>query len=939
MPTIMPTIKNPHSLEIKNITQALKTDIQNGLADIQVAENRGLYGSNTLMASKKKSSIILLLEQFNNPIIYILIIAGIINAIVADLNDVLVIAFVVILNTVIGFFQESSASKALDALKKMSAPFARVLRNSEQISIPASELVVGDIIILESGVRCPADARLIDTNNLLVDESMLTGESFAVDKKANMVYDAKTALGDRQNMAFSGTIIQKGRATAIVTAVGTETEFGKISKNVVEAVEVASPLQTQMEKFSKWLSIAIVSTVAAIFIIGLIRGNDWALMMLTSVGLAVSAIPEGLPVAVTITLSIGISQMAKHKAIVKKLAAVETLGSTNVICTDKTGTLTKNQMTVAKMWIAGADFEVTGSGYEKAGKVIDCRNKSEILYSANKAIDLAVLNCALCTESSISDNGKEWAVSGDPTEAALMIAADKMQFANDGKEKYSVNVDIPFESENQIMAVRAENSMHNFAFAKGAPEKIIARCSDMLDINGNKIELNKDSLDTKVAELSKSGLRVLALAYSKISQDTILNFNNLKELTFIGFAAIEDSVRAEAVEAVSECHNAGIKVVMITGDHVQTAKAVAKSVGIGYEKDYPEGITGQELEEMSDDELFNKVNDIDVYARVAPEHKLRIVRQIQKHGKIAAMTGDGVNDAPALKQADIGVAMGSGSDVAKESASMILMNDNFATIVQAVRRGRVVLHNLQHILLYILATSLGGLLTIAASVLIGFPLPVLPAQLLWINLVTDGTSTFPLAFENEHGNVMAFAPRKKGTPLINKQMAYRIIFAGLLMTVGTLAVFYYYAKDIIFIPMPATAEGLKNYHSILSYAQTMAFCILAFFQIWNTQNSRSIDRSLFFNLSFSKGKKLDRIKFKDNTTLLSVMLLVVLLQIISVEVPFMNTLLKTTPLNLHDWLIVSSVSLSIIVLVEIIKFISVKRGKHMQNIQLNKAYK
>ena len=762
---------------------------------------------------------------------------------------------------------------------------------------------------------------------------------FAVSKKADIIHPENASIGDRTNMIYSGTIVQKGRALAVVTSVGTNTEFGKISKNVAEAEELASPLQSQMEKFSKWLSISIVSSVVAIFVIGLLRGNDWALMMLTSVGLAVSAIPEGLPVAVTITLSIGISQMAKHRAIVKKLAAVETLGSTNVICTDKTGTLTKNQMTVTTLWAGNNEFDVQGSGYSKSGKIISRDSGKKVNFDFSPALELAALNGALCSESSITDSGNEWAISGDPTEAALMIAADKLNFHNDDvKNKYNVFVDIPFESENQLMAVRAENNSHKYIFAKGAPEKILDRCINMINSNAEVINLDTKSIHKKVADLSDKGLRVLALAYSD-SEDKLLTLDNLKNLTFIGFAAIEDSVRIEAVDAVTECHNAGVKVVMITGDHLQTAKAVAKSVGIGSEKDYPVGVTGQEVDAMSDDELFERVNDIDVYARVAPDHKFRIVKQIQRNGKIAAMTGDGVNDAPALKQADIGVAMGSGTDVAKESASMILMDDNFATIVQAVRRGRVVLHNLQHILLYILATSLGGLLTIAASVLIGFPLPVLPTQLLWINLVTDGTSTFPLAFEKEHGNVMALAPRKKSDPLINRRMLYRIIFAGILMMLGTLGVFYYYAHCVIFTAIPSDPEALKNYNSILSYARTMAFCILAFFQIWNVQNSRSENRSIFFNLPFGKDRKLDKIRFKDNLPLLWIMILVVFMQIFSVEVPFMNTLLKTTPLNLNDWLIVSSVSLSIIVLVEIIKFISALSSKSRSSIELNKAYK
>ena len=896
-----------HSKKIEEIVELFNTNIKNGLSTNQIADLRLKFGKNTLSTSTSKPWWILLLEQFNNPIIYILIIAGILNAFISDLKDTIVIAVVVILNTFIGFIQESRATDALKSLAKLASPYARVIRNSEQEFVPSSEVVCGDIIVLESGMRVPADARLIESNNLLVDESMLTGESFSVNKTADIIMAEDTTLGDRINYVYSGTIIQKGRGLAIVTEVGNRTEFGKISEKVAEAVETTSPLQNQIASFGKTLSIAIVISVVAIFIIGFLRGNDLITMFLTSVGLAVSAIPEGLPVAVTITLSIGISQMAKHKAIVKKLAAVETLGSTNIICTDKTGTLTKNQMTASRLWVGCEEYQVLGSGYERKGAVINVEDKKQVLYDRNLPLKLTSLLALTCTESMIVEQNGIWKITGDPTEAAMMILSHKLGLK---APEIKVEVDLPFESENQLMAVRTFIENEAYIFVKGAPEQILRRCTGGLKCDGSTSEIENQMLDHIIDKFSKDGLRVLALAYSVENTDQVIELDNLKNLVLLGFAGIEDSVRPEAVEAVNECSSAGIKVVMITGDHIKTAQAVAKSVNIGAVKQSPVAVSGRDLDKMSDEELFAKVPDVDVYARVAPHHKFRIVQQLQKHHNTVAMTGDGVNDAPALKQADIGVAMGTGTDVARDASHMVLMDDNFATIVQAIRRGRIILHNLQHILLYILSTSFGGILTIASSVLIGFPLPLLPAQLLWINLVTDGTSTFPLAFEKEHGNVMAFPPRKKNKPLITKRMYLRIIVSGFIMMLGTLIVFYFYLDDF----SNPSQESLAK-------ARTIAFCVLAFFQIWNVQNSRSLDRSLFINLPFSKNNKLDRIGVNQNKILLGVMLFAIGLQLIAVTIPFMNNVMDTVPLNYIDWIIVMSVSFSIIIFIEIEKYL------------------
>ncbi len=904
---------NWHSKPYDEVLKHWDVQPDKGLTDKQVKENREKFGTNDITSKNAKPDWKLLLEQFNNPIIFILIIAAVLNSIISDFKDTIFIVFVIILNTTIGFLQERKASNELKMLKQLAAPNARVIRNGIQITIPTSEVVCGDIFVLESGMKAPADGRLIEVNNLLIDESMLTGESFSIHKSVKPTFPHNAPLGDTINMVYSGTIVQKGRAIGVVCEVGNATEFGKISEKISEAEDTVSPLLHQIEKFSKALSITIMSIVVAIFIVGFLRGNDLVTMFMTSVGLAVSAIPEGLPVAVTITLSIGVSQMARHKAIVKKLAAVETLGSTNVICTDKTGTLTKNQMTATKLFCGGEEYIVSGTGYSKEGKVVYKESGEPVNYNFKKALELASYVGEFCTESSLAEDGKSWKITGDPTEGALMIATKKLALnIKDAK----VIVDIPFESENQLMAVRANLDGKCNVFAKGAPEKILNRCTNMIDPDGNIIPLESELISKEIALLTNDGLRVLALAYQGHCPQHALTINTLSDLTFIGFAGIEDSVRDEAKLAVKDCNNAGVKVVMITGDHIKTAQAVAKAVGIGWDKPLPSAVTGQEIDEMSDEELMKRVPELDVYARVAPHHKFRIVKSLQAHNNVVSMTGDGVNDAPALKQADIGVAMGSGTDVAREAAHMVLMDDNFATIVQAVRRGRIILHNLQHILLYILSTSFGGLLTIAVSVAIGLPLPLLPAQLLWVNLVTDGTSTFPLAYEKEHGDVMAFPPRKRNRPLISGGMIFRIGIAGVVMAAGTLIMFVFSAPSI-FHMTPDEAV----------HARTMAFCVLAFFQIWNVQNSRSLERSIIFNLPFFKEHKLDRIKPTKNIPLLAVMVLAVGLQIAAVELPFMNFFMKTQPLSFEQWGLVLLVTFSIIVIVELLKYIQAHRNE------------
>lgn len=905
---------NVHASPTHEVLARYGVSPEEGVTEQKIDTLRAEYGFNEIPPPKEKPLWLQFLMEFHDPIMYILIVAGIINAIVAEPTDAIVIGFVVVLNTIIGFVQERRAEAALKALKNFAPPTARVIRNGRQVEIEAREVVCGDILLVESGTRVAADARLIETLTLQVDESMLTGESVATTKDYRAIVEERAPLGDRSTMLFSGTIVQRGRGKAVVTAIGTHTEFGKISQNITETETADSPLQERLEHFGKYLSIAIMVVVGLIFLIGWLRGNPVVTMLLTSVGLAVSAIPEGLPVSVTITLSIGMARMAQRNAIVRRLVAVETLGSTNVICSDKTGTLTRNQMTAVKILTGKEVFSITGSGYSKKGEILN--NASQpVLYGENQALHWAVRIGEFCTESKIKDNGEEFTVLGDPTEAALMIMAHKVGFQ---EPQWKVSVDLPFESDRQFMAVHIANQHETVVCLKGSTERLLPRCTSMIMPDGSSQPVETQVIMDTVERFAEQGLRVLTLTFKQVVTPlTVDELSDVNELVFVGLVGIVDPARDEVKFAIAECRRAGIQVVMITGDHVKTAQAIADELQLS-EYGSSRALTGREIEEMTDEELFGRVQQTDVYARVSPIDKLRIVKQLQEHGHVVAMTGDGVNDAPALKQADIGIAMGSGTDVAKDVSGMIILDDNFVSIAEAVRRGRVIFSNLRHILLYVLTTSFGGVLTLAMSVLVGLPLPVLPAQLLWINLVTDGTSTFPLAFEKEHGNVMRFEPRRQEEPLISRWMLSRIILCGVTMMAGTLLMFYY-SHYVVGDP--------------LIKAQTIAFSTLAFFQIWNVQNSRSLERSLFFNwrLPDDDGSNSRRIRFSDNYPLLGVMVLAALLQMLAIEAPFMDELLHT-PLSItaKEWLLIMLVSFSIIVVVELEKMVIVllKRLQH-----------
>jgi len=890
-----------HSRAVEELLESLRVDSALGLPEERVEEMRARYGANRLPEPKTRSNFLRFLDQFNNPLIFILLGAAVLTTVVADASEAITILFVVIFNAVIGYVQEQRAGARLKAVKALTAPSARVVRSGVPATVETGDLVVGDIVLLESGMRVPADLRLLLTTDLSVDESTLTGESLPVVKNPNARLIPETTLGDRITMVYAGTTVRRGRGRGVVTGVGEHSEIGRISRGIADAEESSSPLQERLARFGTVMAVGIAVVLVVIFGVGLLRGYDALTMLTTSIGLAVSAIPEGLPIAVTVALSIGVYRMARQHAIVRKMNAVETLGSTSVICSDKTGTLTRNAMTTVMVATDDRIVTVTGTGYEPRGTLLDDA-EFPVTPQDNTPLDWTLRIGLLCTESSFraGETGARELV-GDPTEGAMIVAAEKAGMAEREWKRWQTEVTLPFESERMYMVSTIESREGERALlVKGSLERVLAMCNREHRTEGI-VPLNQNWIEERTAQFAARGLRTIALAYRPLGSGERPDPAHLESMIFSGIQGIEDPPREEARQAISDALQAGIKVVMITGDHAATAASIARQLHLAGDREV-RTVTGAELENMDEGTFEERVERIDVYARVAPEHKLRIVRQLQRRGHVVAMTGDGVNDAPALKQADIGVAMGSGTDLAREASAMVVQDDNFATIVQAVRYGRVMFRNLQHMVLYVLTTSAGGVLTLMTTVVLGFQLPMTAVQLLWINLVTDGTSTIPLAYEPEHGNSMRQPPRSRREGLLNWQMGERILGSGLIMMLGTLFIF-------------ETALDRHGYsilsHSIpeseLTYARTAAFTALALFQIWNVHNSRAFHHSIF------------QIGVFANRPLVAVTLLALALQVAAVELPFMHPLLKTTGLEMRDWWLCIGTSLALVVLVELRK--------------------
>ncbi len=780
---------NWYSQPVSSVFKELQCD-SSGLSSIEAKSRLEKYGPNQIPSYKGESPVKRFLLQFNNILIYVLLVAALISALLTQWVDTGVIFGVILLNAIIGFVQEGKAEKALESIRSMISPKSNVIRDGHQISINAQELVPGDIVILQAGDRVPADCRIFHSRNTRIDESILTGESGPVEKDSEPVEES-AALGDRKSMIFSGTLVIFGKCSAVVVATGTNTELGKISILLRQVEQLSTPLLRQVSQFSKWLTVFILGLAAITFATGyFFRNYGIVNMFMVTVSLAVAAIPEGLPVIMTITLAIGVQRMARQHAIIRRLPAVETLGSVTVICSDKTGTLTKNEMTVKSILTSDKLINVSGSGYEPRGDftiegcAIPLENNTPVLSELFRA-------AILCNNSSVYQKNGVWTLSGEPTEGALVTAAMKNGINQKQiREQFPRTDEIPFESRNKFMATLHHDHQRNgFIYIKGAPEVILTRCNKQKsdsEINPLDLDYWKESMELIAAK----GQRLIAFACKYTTEDhRELHFDDLnRDLIILGIIGMFDPPREEAIKAVASCQTAGIRVKMITGDHTTTAWAVARSIGIGGSGSF---ISGQQLEETDYNELKKIVSRTDVFARTTPEHKLRLVEALQSDGQVVAMTGDGVNDSPALKRANIGIAMGKkGSDVAKEASNMVLTDDNFASIVYAIKEGRTVYDNLIKAILFILPTNGGQAFSIVFAIITGLDLPLTPVQILWVNMITAVTLAMALAFEPPEPGIMERPPRKQNQPILTGFLIWRILFVSTILVTGTLGHFF-----------------------------------------------------------------------------------------------------------------------------------------------------
>ena len=880
--------------DIPEIFSRLGTS-EHGLDDSQAKELLQRYGPNTIAEPDKISKIKLFFHQFASPLIYILILAAGITVYLQEYKDASVIIAVILFNALIGFFQEFKAEKSVMALKQMTAPKARVLRQGHEREIASELLVPGDVVLLESGVKVPADLRLFRTVELRVDEAILTGESLPVEKTAAALPEENLTPGDQKNMAFLGTVVLMGRGRGVVVETGEHTILGGIAEEVKRITPSQAPLQKKFARFANVLGLIVLAASALLFLLGVLTGEAAQDMFMTVVAAAVAAIPEGLPVVVTITLARSVALMAKRNAIIRKLPAVETLGSTTVICSDKTGTLTKNEMTVKLIYDGEKAYEVTGSGYQPTGEILQAWLPVEM--SARGDLERVLRIGLLCNEAELYEEDDQYKVSGDPTEGALIVSALKGGLDPiTERELYPQLAAIPFESDWGYMATLHQFQDKKYMFVKGAPEKVVNMCTECMFGNGDKMKIIMRVADN----LAKDGLRVLAMAFKEVPPETqeITHQDVAEGLVVAGLQGMIDPPREEVIEAIAGCRRAGIRVIMITGDHAVTAQAIAHKLGIGNAD--PQVFTGRQLEQIGDDELHEKVKEVSVFARVAPDHKLRITEQLLKHGEIVAVTGDGVNDTPALKAAHIGVAMGkSGTDVAKEAADMVIADDNFASIFWAVKEGRIVFDNIRKVTFFLIPTGVAAILSIIGTVILGLPMPYLPAQLLWINLVTNGFQVIALAFEPGEKDVDQRPPRNPREGIMSSILIQRTIIVGVLIAVGVIVKFVY---------------ALKN-GADLDQARTMTVTTMVFFQFFQAINSRSEFHSVFRLSPFA------------NPFLLYALLASTFAHLAVIYASPLQWVFRTVPLSAFDWLLVLGISSSVIVVVEIDKAIRRRFGR------------
>lgn len=859
-----------HTKKIDDAIKELNSNASTGLSTSQASELISKNGKNSLNKTSKKSILKMIFEQLNNILIYILIIAAILSFFLGEPKEALIIFLVIILNASIGIFQESKAEKSLEALKNLSSPKALVKRDNEIIEINSEDLVVGDIVILETGRIIPADLRLIESVNLKIDESTLTGESIPIDKNSNETYeDINLPLGDKKNLAFMSTTVIYGRGTGVVVETGMNTEIGKIASFLDNSQTELTPLQKKLNNLGKQLGILTIAISIIIMVIGLIQGNDLFEIFLTSISLAVAAIPEGLPTIIAMVLAIGVQKMIKKNAIVRKLSAVETLGSVNIICSDKTGTLTVNKMTVVKFFSNNTLLDAS---------------KFDINNEANK---LLIKNMWLCNDATYSENSK----TGDPTEIALL----EFSSVHNQKMNYKRLREIPFDSDRKLMTTVNNINDKFYSFTKGAVDNLLSLCTKVL-INNEILDLT-DSIKNKILEnaetMANNALRTLGFAYKEIVHLREEEFEN--NLVFLGIVGMIDPPREEVKDSIEKAKKSGIKTIMITGDHKNTAFTIAKDLKIA--DNINQAMLGSEIDNLTDEEFKEKIKNISVFARVSPEHKVKIVRALKSSGNIVSMTGDGVNDAPSLKMADVGIAMGiTGTDVSKNASDIILTDDNFKTIITAVEEGRNIFNNIKKSILFLLTCNLGEIITIFLSILFNFPIPLNPTHLLWINLITDSLPALSLGVDTHDKDVMKQKPKKVNERIFSNSSILKLFFGGLLIGIISLISFLI---------------GFRKYGTI--YGQTMAFIVLSFSQLFLSLSIRSEDKTIL------------KIGLFSNIKLIYSILIGIIIQTILVTIPFFNNFFNVKNLNPNDWIISIFLSLLPLIINEIFKLFHTKK--------------
>jgi magnesium-transporting ATPase (P-type) len=875
-----------YNITVDDVLESLSAD-KSGLSSKEASKRLEKYGSNKLPEGKSRSALMRFLLQFHNVLIYVLMVAAVITAQLDHWIDTWVIVAVILVNAIIGFVQEGKAEKALEGIRKMLSLHATVLRDGERKDIDAEDLVPGDIVLLESGDKVPADLRLISVRNLRVEESALTGESVAVEKTTDAA-DKGSVPGDQTCMAFSGTSVVYGRAHGIVVETGANTELGKINRMMTDVEEITTPLLKQIDQFGKVLSVVIVSVTALFFAFGyFFREYSLDELFLAVISLAVAAIPEGLPAIMTITLAVGVQAMAGRNAIIRRLPSVETLGSVSVICSDKTGTLTKNEMTVTSFTTSEGVFTVEGTGYNPKGEILYNDKPTDI--KSDKVAERLMQAVRLCNDAELREKEEKWTIDGDPTEGALITLAYKAGFGDFKSQRVD---HVPFESDHKYMATLNDLEEGRYIFMKGAPEKLMEVCDKELAKDGVQ-HLQNNFWNREIDRQANEGRRVIGAAFKKIENglDEIDHDDVQSGMIFLGVLGMIDPPRPEAIESIKACKEAGIQVKMITGDHVITARAIGKELGIG---DGSKAISGQELENMSDEELKEIAVEYDVFARTSPEHKLRLVTALQARGKICAMTGDGVNDAPALKRADVGIAMGiKGTEVTKDASEMVLADDNFASIASAVEQGRTIYDNLRKAILFILPTNGAESFVIMAAVLMGIAMPITPVQILWVNMVTAVTLALALSFEPTESGVMKRPPRDTNAPILGGYFLWRVVFVSLLIGGLTLTL-YYWLK----------ANGYN-----IDEARTIAVNTLVAGQLFYLFNCRKMHEP-----SLGKG-------FFNNKYAFYAVGILIVLQLVFTYAPFMNEWFATSPHRAVYWLYPAAGGFVVFLLVEFEKFI------------------